>query len=154
MKLRLSLFQGSTGPLRAMTDWKGQRKTGRAAIMADSQGPKETMTGKGRGYPMHTVSVPILSPSIVLRHCYPFRQNWIQKQSFPPFHTKILGIIIPIGYGKLFPLPVFLFWMMDCCYFGVNVARCPCRAGRVANGMRPLIANVGTVTKPNLVWLI
>ena len=146
MKLRLSLFQGSTGPLRAMTDWKGQRKTGRAAIMADSQGPKETMTGKGRGYPMHTVSVPILSPSIVLRHCYPFRQNWIQKQSFPPFHTKILGIIIPIGYGKLFPLPVFLFWMMDCCYFGVNVARCPCRAGRVANEVRPLIANVGTVT--------
>ena len=145
MKLRLSLFQGSTGPLRAMTDWKGQRKTGRAAIMADSQ---------GRGYPMHTVSVPILSPSIVLRHCYPFRQNWIQKQSFPPFHTKILCIIIPIGYGKLFPLPVFLFWMMDCCYFGVNVARCPCRAGRVANGMRPLIANVGTVTPPNLGGLI
>ena len=54
----------------------------------DSQGPKETMTGKERGYPMHTVSVPILSPSIVLRHCYPFRQNWIQKQSFPQFIVK------------------------------------------------------------------
>ena len=122
--------------------------------MADSQGPKETMTGKERGYPMHTVSVPILSPSIVLRHCYPFRQNWIQKQSFPPFHSKILGIIIPIGYGKFFSLPVFLFWMMGCCYFGVNVTRCPCRAGRVANELRPLIANVGTVTPPNLGGLI
>ena len=118
-------------------------RTGNHPASTDNLGPKETMTGKGRGYPMHTVSVPILSPSIVLRHCYPFRQNWIQKQSFPPFHTKILGIIIPIGYGKLFPLPVFLFWMMDCCYFGVNVARCPCRAGRVANEVRPLAATSG-----------
>lgn len=34
--------------------------------MADSQGPGETMTGKGRGYPMHTVSVPIHA----LQSCY------------------------------------------------------------------------------------
>lgn len=34
--------------------------------MADSQGLGETMTGKGRGYPMHTVSVPIYA----LQSCY------------------------------------------------------------------------------------
>ena len=43
--------------------------------MADSQGPGETMTGKERGYPMHTVSISILAPSIVLLYWYTFRQN-------------------------------------------------------------------------------
>ena len=63
--------------------------------MADSQGLGETMTGKERGYPMHTVSMPRRTgkktgpqripyaygihthpcPSIVLLYCYTFRQN-------------------------------------------------------------------------------
>lgn len=34
--------------------------------MADSQGPGETMTGKERGYPMHTVSVSFHA----LQSCY------------------------------------------------------------------------------------
>lgn len=83
--------------------------------MADSQGLGETMTGKERGYPMHTVSIPIHAPSIVLRHCYPFRQNWSQKQSFPQFHSKILGITISTTYRKLFPLPVSSFGLMYLC---------------------------------------
>ena len=70
---------GKHGQLGACPDQSGYFGTsrdnpGRAGIMADSQGPGETMTGKERGYPMHGIHTHPC-PSIVLLYCYTFRQN-------------------------------------------------------------------------------
>lgn len=53
--------------------------------MADSQGLGETMTGKERGYPMHTVSMPLQSCYGTVTHS---GKTGVKNKAFHNFIVK------------------------------------------------------------------